>query len=85
MDTSLVSSSEIIGVISRLFWQIGPLVLEEASQELVSLISDQVNKLEKQLEQMKLARDEAVLAKMEQVRLDKMMLEGIKQWLLRLM
>jgi len=85
MGSLIVSSSDITWVISKLFWQIGPLVLEEPNQELVSLISDQVNKLEKQLEQMKLARDEAVLAKMEQVRLDKMMLEGIKQWLLRLM
>ena len=80
LEQRLIIDTEFSGLVHKLVWHFGPLVLENRSDLLDSYMSEYRSMLSRRLEQMKRSKSTEIEVKLKEVCADLALVEGMRTW-----
>ena len=80
VDKENLLEAQFLGVVQKLVWHFGPLVLEERTDLLTRYMNEYRNMLIKRMEQMKKSQSPEIMAKIREVSEESTLVEGLIQW-----
>ena len=73
-----MEQEELRLIFSKLYWQLGPLILKEANELLSIQMDEMIHLFERQIEQMKLTDRQEVKDKIKRTELEIMLVQAMK-------
>jgi Predicted SAM-dependent methyltransferase len=79
-EKEMIPETEFSGLVHKLVWHFGPLVLETSSELLTNYLKEYQNMLTRRLEQMKKSKSVEIEAKIQEVHAEIALVEGMYTW-----